>query len=231
MLAAEAKFTEKGFEPCSCPSEGSCTDVIHGRKYWAAATQLGWDHRSTGGRCLVRTAYQPIRNLAAAMALAPPGVLPCFALFYDERNPYFAGTGSWPGWAWIIESASQRAADEIVFAPVSWQRLLACAPLHDSVVEWAEEKHGLRAEDRYIQPQMCGYDGDGDIWIELSDRVPNEAAALDAAARLDGGTDEWSVVGRDSLRRECNEWVGCDPEAPDAKLFWHVQWADGPVEA
>jgi hypothetical protein len=46
-------------------------------------------------------------------------------------------------------------------------------------------------------PAMCGYDGDGDVWIERCDAVPEPVAASRYATASFGG--KWTVVGRTGL--------------------------------
>jgi hypothetical protein len=91
-----------------------------------------------------RLAYQAIRNVAAARALAAPGQKPVFALLYDERNPYFAGAGNWPGWPAALREALAPSEDRILFRSVSWQELGRELPVDDPVATWAREKHDLR---------------------------------------------------------------------------------------
>ena len=95
VLAVEAKFTERGLGRCSCPrrAEGQCSDAVLARPYWTVAQQqLGWSRAP--GPCPVSLAYQGVRNVAAAHALAGEERVAGFGLLYDARNPYFAGTGS-----------------------------------------------------------------------------------------------------------------------------------------
>ena len=67
-----------------------------------------------------------------------------FGLIYDDRNPYFAGAGEWPGWAALLDAAAGEQA-EIVVRAISWQRLIPLLPTRGrrEVIRWAEEKHGL----------------------------------------------------------------------------------------
>ena len=111
-------------------------------------------------------------------------------------------------------------------AAASWQRLLAFAPLPDSVRQWAEEKHGLLAEDESTLPVLCGFDGDGDVWVEVCEAVPTERDALREVAKLDNGAAEWVVVGTETLGFDGAEWSYSGPW--DERNFWHVQWKAGP---
>ena len=137
VIAAEAKFTEQGFGGCSCErrSEGVCSARVLERPYWdVAEASLGL--RRIEGSCALSVAYQPVRNVAAAAAIAG-GHRSTFMLLFDERNPYFAGAGTWPGWVAILTSLTAE------FRSLSWQKLLRRVPIDQRVAEWAGEKHGL----------------------------------------------------------------------------------------
>jgi hypothetical protein len=231
VLAAEAKFTEQGLGRCSCPERdnGQCSSAVLSRHYWdVAKEQFGWSGSSTAGTCPLSLAYQAVRNVAAAAALTgPPPQLGAFALFYDERNPYFAGAGEWPGWAGVLEAELGNAPD-VQFSAVSWQELLTATSIPDAVRTWAEEKHGLVAHDPSKLPQLCGYDADGDVWVEQCNAVPTEQTALREVARLDHGAETWVVVGVDWMSPfGGGGWKVCEEGRDQARRFWHVQWANG----
>lgn len=192
---------------------------------WRRSSSAG--HARPTKPCPVSLAYQAVRNAAAAVALAGPERLGGFALVYDDRNPYFAGAGEWPGWAGVLEATFVDAPD-VHFAAVSWQQLFAVAPVPDAVREWAAEKHGLLAQDRSRRPVLCGYDGDGDFWVEVCEAVPSEQDALREVAKLDHGAEIWKVVGSDWLSPSGGEWRECPVGAEGARRFWHVQWSAGP---
>jgi hypothetical protein len=231
VFAVEAKFTEQGLGRCACAgrANGECSAAVLARPYWSVADeQLGWSRTSEPRPCPVSLAYQAVRNVAAALALAGHERMGGFGLVYDDRNPYFAGAGEWPGWAGVLDAALANAPD-VLFAAVSWQRLLAVAPVPEPVRQWAAEKHGLVAEDRSKRPVLCGYDGDGDVWVEVCEAVTNEREALREVAKLDHGAETWVVVGTDWLSLSGGEWSECAPEAEGGRRFWHVQWSDGPA--
>ena len=161
IACGEAKYWEAGLGRChSCvknapdehdggrkpdPAEtGGCSSEVRGRaRYWAAARDmLGLPERVDGQACPIAAAYQGVRNAAAAEALAE-GRTPAFVLFFDERNPYFVPTGSWPGWPSHLEALFGAGNRAVEFRSCSWQRLLASGAVPDSVVEWARVKHGL----------------------------------------------------------------------------------------
>jgi hypothetical protein len=144
-LAVETKFMEEGFDPCSCAKRrvGDCSQVIRGRPYWAVArTHFGLHGSNPPEPCPLSVTYQPVRNAAAALALADGGQA-VFLLIYDDENPYFAGAGEWPGWAAMLDLTP--AKDPLAVRTASWQQLLAVLPLPDDVRTWACEKHGLAA--------------------------------------------------------------------------------------
>lgn len=162
LICIEAKLWEAGFGTCRCGQGGeadalgeseavptpaqersACSKrIIDRRQYWSAAEEvLGLPKRRDGGTCPIASAYQPVRNIAAARALAS-GRSAVFALMFDERNPYFAKCDAWPGWPTVLEYAAQPDAD-VTFRSCSWQKLLASGAVPDDVVGWAEEKHGL----------------------------------------------------------------------------------------
>jgi hypothetical protein len=90
----------------------------------------------------VSTAYQAVRNVAAAVALAGSERRAVFVLVYDERNPYFAGAGDWPGWPAALEH-TLADTDRVVFKAISWQALAPQLPVDANVRRWARERHQL----------------------------------------------------------------------------------------
>ena len=89
-------------------------------------------------------------------------------------------------------------SEEVIFASLSWQELLAAAPVPEPVRQWAEEKHGLVADDPAARPVVCGYDGDGDVWVEICEAVPGEREALREVAKFDYGAERgpwWAPTG------------------------------------
>jgi hypothetical protein len=142
VIAVEAKFSERGFSPCRCArrDEGICSARVRERPYWSvAARDMGL--RETAHRCPLSLAYQPVRNIAAAQAIAGGARASAFVLLYDERNPYFTGAGSWPGWIVVLEGLTHHARTP--FAALSWQALIPRAHLDPETVQWAKDKHGL----------------------------------------------------------------------------------------
>ena len=120
VVAVEAKFTEQGFSSCTCDgrSEGICSERVFERPYWEEAKRnLGLRRRRSD--CGLSLAYQPVRNIAAAAAIAGTERSAAFVLFYDKRNPYFGGSGAWKGWVSVLSFLNRRAA--VPFAAVSWQ--------------------------------------------------------------------------------------------------------------
>lgn len=163
LICIEAKLWEAGFGACGCGQKedgdalevlseavatsaqerAACSQRILDRpRYWSAAEEvLGFPARRTGSICPIASAYQPVRNIAAARALAN-GRTAVFALFFDERNPYFGACDAWPGWPAALEFAIQPDAD-VAFHFCSWQKLLGSGSVPADVVAWAEQKHGL----------------------------------------------------------------------------------------
>ena len=107
-----------------------------------ASSTLGLDREEESGRCSLSLAYQAIRNMAAATAIAG-GRASGFLLLYDERNPYFRGTGGWPGWTGLFRSLA--AESPVPFNALSLQELLTRVVVDENVRTWAREKHGLVA--------------------------------------------------------------------------------------
>lgn len=146
VIAAEAKFTERGLGTCACPrrAEGICSPAVRRRPYWKVAKELALPEPA-GGRCPLSIAYQAIRNIAAAAAIAGAAREASFVLLYDGRNPYFAGSGEWPGWASLLEGLCRHAP--VSFAALTWQEVLTRAELDRQMLEWARDKHGLVGAD------------------------------------------------------------------------------------
>jgi hypothetical protein len=142
VVAVEAKFSERGFEPCRCKQrdEGICSTRVHDRPYWSVASrELGL--HATAHRCPLSLAYQPVRNIAAAEAIAGRERASAFVLLYDERNPYFVGAGRWPGWIAMLDGLTQHS--QTLFAALPWQALITRADLDPQTIRWAMDKHGL----------------------------------------------------------------------------------------
>jgi hypothetical protein len=140
VLAAEAKFTERGFGTCSCEAWPKCSGSVLTRPYWeVAGRELGLSR--SAATCALSLAYQPIRNIAAAAAIAQPHRHASFLLVYDARNPYFGGGGRWPGWDNTLRDLT--ASGDVEYVSLTWQSLLALPTLDGQVRAWALEKHGL----------------------------------------------------------------------------------------
>lgn len=153
LLCIEVKRREDGIGTCSCgkdggnPIEGRCARRVEQRPaYWSAASELlGLPPRESPGACPISASYQAVRNAAAARKLAGPDRLAVFGLIYDANNPYFGGSGDWPGWPTALADAVAANADpaKFRFAAASWQDLAPLLPLDDETRAWAVEKHGL----------------------------------------------------------------------------------------
>jgi hypothetical protein len=144
-IVAEAKFTERGLGRCSCEMRdaGVCSERVLERPYWEVASRDMALERQAG-RCSLSLAYQAVRNVAAAQAIAAAQRSSAFLLLYDIRNPYFAGSRGWPGW---ITMLTQLMADSTTpFIPLPWQELLARVDVDSPVKRWAAEKHGIASE-------------------------------------------------------------------------------------
>jgi hypothetical protein len=115
------------------------------RPYWGVASRaLGLTPPAAGRNCALSLAYQPIRNIAAAAAIAGPHRKASFVLLYDQRNPYFTGAGNWPGWARVLTLMARYSPVPVHAA--SWQDLLA-DDIDPAIRHWARDKHGLEAND------------------------------------------------------------------------------------
>jgi hypothetical protein len=142
VVAVEAKFTERGLGKCSCELRhgGLCSKGVLERCYWSVASRDMVLERARSS-CSLSLAYQAVRNVAAAQAIAGKRRRSSFLLLYDVRNPYFAGAQAWPGW---IKMLSQlMTVSRTAFVSLSWQELLARLEFDASARSWAREKHGL----------------------------------------------------------------------------------------
>jgi hypothetical protein len=149
VLVAEAKFMEEGLGVCSCAGQakGDCSDAVRARPYWRVARDyFGWDGPHPPEACPLSLAYQAVRNVAAALALAGRDRRAVWLLLYDAENPYFSGAGEWPGWVAALK-ATLAASDRFEFCASSWQELLQVLPLPENVTTWVTEKHSLAASD------------------------------------------------------------------------------------
>lgn len=162
VVGVEAKLWEKGFGTCGCDKEerkvsratmetplssaqdrAACSPRILDRPaYWSTASAvLGLPERVAGRLCPIAPSYQAVRNFAAVQALAN-GRRAVFALFFDDRNPYFRECDAWPGWPALLSSSVSSTAS-VSFRSCSWQRLLESGAVPPDVVEWACSKHAL----------------------------------------------------------------------------------------
>jgi hypothetical protein len=142
VVAVEAKFTERGLGQCSCElrAGGVCSGRVLERPYWSVASrEMGLERAR--GCCRLSLAYQAVRNVAAAQAIAGERRRSSFLLLYDVRNPYFAGAQAWPGWVKMLSQLM--TVSSTAFFSLSWQELLARVGFDASVRSWAREKHGL----------------------------------------------------------------------------------------
>ena len=103
---------------------------------------LGLPAREPTAPCPISPVYETVRHAAALRAFAKDR-LAVLALVYDADNPYYAGTGDWPGWAQLLADAIDADADDFRFAAISWQELVPRLPLDDDTRTWAADKHGL----------------------------------------------------------------------------------------
>lgn len=71
------------------------------------------------------------------------------------------------------------------------------------------------------EPTMCGWDGDGQIWVEYSDRVPDESAAIAEGRYLDDSRG-WAVAGMEML----GNGFDSDPPAGSGHWYWHLRWVE-----
>lgn len=154
-VCLEAKWSEAGIGICSCSVDGDgsplagnpCAERVASRSaYWAVASQLfGFpSQRLPLFPCPVSLAYQAIRTAAAARFLSRQKQASAFVLLYDENNPFFRRTGSWPGWpAMLGQCLKKHEADGFYFRALSWEAILHRLPLTSAVRRWAAEKHRL----------------------------------------------------------------------------------------
>jgi hypothetical protein len=141
VIAAEAKFTERGLGQCSCEHRKAsvCSTRVLARPYWSVASR-DMALTRTDHACSLGLAYQAVRNVAAAQGIARRRRT-TFLLLYDERNPYFMGARGWPGWVSMLNRLMSNSST--AFASRSWQELLANVDVDSDVRAWAREKHGL----------------------------------------------------------------------------------------
>jgi hypothetical protein len=152
VVCAEIKWAEAGLGSCSCdktdgddgdPSIGECSKrILERRSYWNTAREIfQLAPRMPTAYCPISTAYQAVRNVAAARFLAR-GRKAVFLLIYDANNPYFRPTGEWPGWPGVLASTLAET-DSFVFRAVAWQKVIGILPLDEQTTHWARDKHQL----------------------------------------------------------------------------------------
>ena len=74
------------------------------------------------------------------------------------------------------------------------------------------------------EPTMCGWDGDGQIWVEYTDRVPDEETAIRFGQGL-GGSDGWAVAAIEMLGVEFSPMPS--PNDPEyGRWYWHLRWPE-----
>ncbi len=155
FLAIESKWAEQGFDVCSClrRSEGShlpgsfCGQrVLERLPYWEVARDF---FRLPTERlpllpCQIAPMYQVLRNIAAARALGAGTRRFGFVLLYDQNNPFFRPSGSWPGWPAVLTAQLDGLHHQrFIFRAIAWQQLMKHLPLDENVRQWAREKHRL----------------------------------------------------------------------------------------
>lgn len=152
VICCECKWVEQGVGACTCasaggsPATGTCRRGIYDcAAYWKTAAELCMLPKHTYGEapCRLGFAYQAVRNVAAALALAGPQQTAVFALLYDAANPYFCGNGDWPGWPTVLHHTLDGVHPQLQFRALTWQELVGQLPLDDATRAWASEKHGL----------------------------------------------------------------------------------------
>lgn len=155
FVAVESKWTEKGFDVCSCRSRGEgdhepggfCANrVLERTRYWQVAQEFFGlpPERLPLLPCQIAPIYQTLRNVTAARHLAGDRPFSAFVLLYDSENPFFRRTGRWPGWpALLRQQLNQCVSRNFLFRALSWQELILKLPLDQAVRRWAKEKHQL----------------------------------------------------------------------------------------
>jgi hypothetical protein len=152
IAVVECKWSERGFGSCSCLNDGdgspqpgnNCASRVEARDcYWRTAYRdFGLPPaRIQSSFCPMSVAYQPIRNVAA-MRLLSAGRRGVFVLLYDDANPYFRQSGTWPGWPAMLDDTLETSPD-LIFKAISWQSLMSALPIPTDVRRWAVEKHRL----------------------------------------------------------------------------------------
>lgn len=132
----EAKFTERGFNPCrypskrcdgtwwarpntrmGCPMAVAPSNRARAQRYWNVAQQ-DWnvpiEPPEAATTCPLWASYQAAHNLAETRRLSESAQ---WLLLYDERNPYF--TNEEVGWVPKLRAAGTRN-----WQAISWQQLL-----------------------------------------------------------------------------------------------------------
>lgn len=147
VLALESKFMEGGMGSCSCfgRAEGRCEKRVLARPYWKVAQEIFTLPAPQPAKpCALSLSYQLVRNTAAVLEMSGLRERAAFGVMYDERNPYFSGAGTWPGWARVINNLTN---DIVTLRAVSWQDIIRVLTRRgrSEVFKWAEEKHGLVA--------------------------------------------------------------------------------------
>jgi len=154
LIGIETKWREQGVGACRCRGEGvgpeaggRCSRRVEERDaYWETASAVfGLGERDPGAPCPISPLYETVRHAAALRELAGPGRPAVLALVYDSANPYYAGSGDWPGWPALIGEAVAASAEpeRFRFVAVSWQELAPTLPLDEPTRAWAADKHGL----------------------------------------------------------------------------------------
>ena len=164
LLCLEAKLWEQGLGSCRCGQEKSDADsadeapelepssaqeraacsarILERPAYWSAGREvLGLPERIEGRPCPIAASYQAVRNVAAARALADARS-PAFALFYDERNPYFSPLrrmARLARGAHRFDPGRERGQVPLMFVAEASRS----GAVPTDVVEWARDKHGL----------------------------------------------------------------------------------------
>ena len=74
------------------------------------------------------------------------------------------------------------------------------------------------------QPKMHGYDGDGELCVEVCDAAPEEASALLQVERLGYERSDWCVIGRGWCKSGGeDQWYDAAPGEEGALEFWRLR--------
>ncbi|MEJ7783758.1 MAG: hypothetical protein WKF96_03070 [Solirubrobacteraceae bacterium] len=138
---------------------------------------------------------------------------------HDEPLAGGARSGDQP----LLSEVQQLLADESLRATLG-----GVAARVEPVLDEADEPLPERTTAEHRVPRMYGYEGDGELQVEVCPSAPTPGWALAWVRRIDHNPAHWRVTGRVfSKLEDADSWYLCARDHPDAIEFWELRRVRG----